>query len=222
MLVFAGDALVVLFDGRRLSPSRRLDGDGDPTAGSQTRGSIPTSVGKVTLRVSIGVATGPVDLVLAGDTARGIFVVGPTTSAMVRLERVAEAGEIVVDDATAAVLEPALLGAVRAGGRLLRRAAGFRAWHTGRRAVRLRSGDRSEAAPPVEVDDVDLAPLVPAPLRPFLAGAGALESETSSRDHRIRPGGRPGCPSGDRTVRGRGRPRRALPCRRRGAPIATA
>ena len=174
VLVFAGDALVVLFDGDEAA------GRAASTAVAirrwfEARGSIATSVGRVTLRVSVGVASGPVDLVMAGDTARGIFVAGPTTSAMVRLERAARAGEVLVDERVAAVLDPAWLGDERGGGRLVRRSALLPADGP---EPGVRSGiDRKVRPTDVAAIDVDLSPLVPAPLRPFLSGRGALESE---------------------------------------------
>ncbi len=129
VLVFAGDALVVLFDGDE-AERRAASTAASIRRWFEGRGSIPTSVGRVTLRVSIGVTSGPVDLVLAGGTARGIFVAGRTTTAMVRLERAADAGEILVDDRVAAALDPAWLGDVRSGGRLLRRSAAL-SWLAG-------------------------------------------------------------------------------------------
>ena len=172
VLVFAGDAVVVLFEG--VDSARNAAS----TASAirrwfETRGSIPTSVGRITLRVSIGVASGPVDLVMAGGSARGIFVAGPTTSAMVGLERAAEAGEVLVDEGTSNALDPAWLGVARAGGRLVRRTAALPVPGPARLSG-SRSATRAGATPPA---DVDLATLVPAPLRPFLLGTGALESE---------------------------------------------
>lgn len=172
VLVFAGDALVVLFDGE---DSARRAGS---TASAirrwfETRGSIPTSVGRVTLRISIGVASGPVDLLLAGDTARAIFVAGSTVSAMIRLERAAAAGEILVDERVAVALGPASLGPARAEGWLVRRSASVSNPDT---AGPAGVGWRAPPSPGT-LADVDVTPLIPAPLRPFLAGGGALESE---------------------------------------------
>ena len=75
--IFAGDALVVLFEGDESARrAARAAAEVRPWIG--VNGSVRTSVGRVTLRVSIGVATGPVDLVLADDGGgdRALFLVG--------------------------------------------------------------------------------------------------------------------------------------------------
>ena len=119
VLIFAGDALVVLFDGQA-SASRAVQAAAAVRQWFAARGSIATSAGAVTLRVSIGLASGPVDLVLAGTGTRGLFVAGPTTTEMVRLERAAEAGQILLDQRTADSIDQGWLGAVHPAGRLLR------------------------------------------------------------------------------------------------------
>ncbi len=162
VLIFAGDALVVLFDGPASAP-RAVQAAASIRQWFAARGSITTSAGPVTLRVSIGLASGPIDLVLAGDRARGLFVAGPTTSAMVRLERAAEAGQILLDESTADQIDSTWLGEVQPAGRLLRR---------------IRPRPAEAAATLVTAPGVELAALLPAPLRPFLGTAdGGLEGE---------------------------------------------
>ena len=164
VLVFAGDALVVLFDGPD-APTR-----GALTAAAIRRwvaacDAVATSVGRVVLRVSISVATGPVDLVLAGGEEMGLFVAGPTASELVRLERAAGAGEAIVSEATAAAVPPAWLGEHRDGGRLLSRAVPV--------VPAVSSG-----VPPHAVNDPRL---VPTPCRALLdVGPMGLEG-----DHRL-------------------------------------
>jgi class 3 adenylate cyclase/tetratricopeptide (TPR) repeat protein len=161
VLIFAGDALVVLFDGDAAA-SRAVQAAAAIRRWFAARGAITTSAGPVTLHVSIGLASGPVDLIVAGAATRGLFVAGPTTTKMVRLERAAEAGQILLDEATAATIDPAWLGDVHPAGRLLRR---------------IRPG---LATPPTraKMPMVDLAGLLPTQLRPFLAGGdGGLEGE---------------------------------------------
>ena len=163
VLIFAGDALVVLFDGQDAA-TRAVQAAAAIRQWFAARGSIATSAGPVTLRVSIGLASGPVDLVLAGSGARGLFVAGPTTSEMVRLERAAEAGQI------------------------LRRPADRR---FGRRGLARRSPHGRPAPPPHPAPARPGGPdrrstrrgsiwrsCSPAPLRPFLGTAdGGLEGE---------------------------------------------
>ena len=108
--VFAGDALIVLFEGGG-SATRAVRAAAEVRHWIGANGTVHTSVGRVALRVSIGVATGPVDLVLAADAGgdRALFLVGPTTTSVTLMEREAVAGEVMLDAATAALLDPALL-----------------------------------------------------------------------------------------------------------------
>ncbi len=159
--VFAGDALIVLFEGEG-SAMRAARAAAEVRAWITAHGLVDTSVGRVNLRVSIGVATGPVDLVMAGEADRGLFLVGPTTTSVVRMEREATAGEVMLDTATAAGLDPEQLRDGRGDGHLLRRVI---------------PPARAVGAPPAP-DGVDARPLVTRPLRPFLeADTQALESE---------------------------------------------
>lgn len=159
--VFAGDALIVLFEGAG-SAERAARAAAEVRAWITSNGLVDTSVGRVNLRVSIGVATGAIDLVMAGDADRALFLVGPATSAVVRMEREATAGEVMLDMATAAHLDPDQLREGRGGGRLLRRVV---------------PPAHAIGAPPTP-EVVDALPLVTPPLRAFLAAdAHALESE---------------------------------------------
>lgn len=159
--VFAGDALIVLFEGEG-SAMRAARAAAEVRAWITSNGLVDTSVGRVNLRVSIGVATGPVDLVMAGGEDRALFLVGPTTTSVVRMEREATAGEVMVDTATAAGLDPEQLRDGRGDGHLLRRVI---------------PPARAVGAPRAP-DGVDARPMVTPPLRPFLeADIQALESE---------------------------------------------
>jgi class 3 adenylate cyclase/tetratricopeptide (TPR) repeat protein len=168
VLVFGGDALLVLVEGgdsarRGIRTAAAIRGWFDD------HGVVETSVGRVALRVSTGVATGEVDLVLAGGDERGLFVVGPTTTRMIRLEKDAEPGEILVDTATAGVLAPRWRGGTRGDGVLVRRTP----------------TDDGPGTSPTDtfVPGVDATPLVPRALRQFVGSTSdvvPLESE-----HRI-------------------------------------
>jgi class 3 adenylate cyclase/tetratricopeptide (TPR) repeat protein len=164
VLLFAGDALVVLFEGADAS-ARAADTAAAIRRWFALKDAISTSAGRVALRVSIGVASGPVDLVLAGGDEQGLFVAGPTASEMVRLERAAEAGEVLISEATAAALDPSWLGEPRHGGHLLARSVA------------------PPAAPAVEnvVPDGNELRLVPPAVRPLLE-IGPLGMES---DHRL-------------------------------------
>jgi class 3 adenylate cyclase/tetratricopeptide (TPR) repeat protein len=114
-LKFGGDALLLLFGGddherracaaafdmqRVIEPFRRMR----------------TGAGIVSLRASAAVASGPVHLFLVGDRFRELIVAGPTTTEVMRLERDAAAGEVLLGSSTCARLEPACRAAERGDG----------------------------------------------------------------------------------------------------------
>jgi class 3 adenylate cyclase/tetratricopeptide (TPR) repeat protein len=107
LLKWGGDALLLFFDGpdhgcRAGRAALRM-----LRALAQT-GRATTSIGRVALRASAGVESGPVHLVLAGDPDkhRELVVVGPTATGVTLLEHAAGAGEVLVGDATAEALGP--------------------------------------------------------------------------------------------------------------------
>lgn len=110
LLKWGGDALLLLFDGpdhgcRAARAAVRMQ-----RALGQT-GQATTSIGRVKLRASAGVESGPVHLVLAGNPAhhRELVLLGPTATAVTMLERSAGKGEVLVGDTTAAHLGPGLV-----------------------------------------------------------------------------------------------------------------
>ena len=120
LLKWGGDALLLLFDGidhgcRAARAALRMQ-----RALAQI-GRATTSIGRVKLRASAGVESGPVHLVLAGNPAhhRELVLVGPTASGVTMLENSAGTGEVLVGDATAEYLGPALVRPRYGGGHLL-------------------------------------------------------------------------------------------------------
>jgi class 3 adenylate cyclase/tetratricopeptide (TPR) repeat protein len=110
LLKWGGDALLLLFDGpdhgrRAARAALRMH-----QALAQI-GRAKTSIGRVKLRASAGVESGPVHLILAGNPAfhRGLVLLGPTATAVTMLEHSAGRGEVLVGDATAADLGPVLV-----------------------------------------------------------------------------------------------------------------
>ena len=77
---------------------------------------------RVALRMSVGVHSGIFHFFLVGDSHREFIVAGPGASTVVTMEGTAAAGEIVLSPNTAAALRPAVLGAAKGPGFLLRRA----------------------------------------------------------------------------------------------------
>ena len=111
LLKWGGDAVLLLAEGAD-APVRACRA----AVGMRTEigrvGHLRTSVGRVVLRASCGVVSGEVALVLAGDPAvhRELVVVGPAATSVANLEGAATAGQVLVDEATAAALAPALVG----------------------------------------------------------------------------------------------------------------
>lgn len=105
LLKFGGDALLLLFTGpdhARHAASAAVEMRSELRRATQ----IPTSVGKLTLSISMGANSGSFHLFLVGDPFRQLVVLGPDTTAAMQAEAAAEAGQIVVTPATAALLGP--------------------------------------------------------------------------------------------------------------------
>lgn len=82
-------------------------------------GRVRTSVGPSTLRMSVGINSGQFHFFLVGRHHRELLVTGPAATETARMERIAEAGEIVVSRDTASELSDASLGAAKADGILI-------------------------------------------------------------------------------------------------------
>ena len=81
---------------------------------------LPTSVGRVNLRMSVGLHSGSFHLFRVGDTHHELLISGPAATETTRMEQAADAGEIVVSPDTAARLPAGAVGAAKGAGRLLR------------------------------------------------------------------------------------------------------
>ena len=120
LLKWGGDALLLFFDGpdhscRAARAALRMQ-----RVLAQI-GRATTSIGRVKLRASAGVESGPVHLVLAGNPAmhRELLVLGPTATSVTMLEHAAGTGEVLLGDATAADLGPELVRPHHGSGHLL-------------------------------------------------------------------------------------------------------
>jgi class 3 adenylate cyclase/tetratricopeptide (TPR) repeat protein len=120
LLKWGGDALLLLFDGADHGRRAARAGLRMHRALAQI-GRAKTSIGRVKLRASAGVESGPVHLILAGNPAlrRDLVLLGPTATAVTMLEHAAGIGEVLVGDATAAELGPALVRPHEGWGHLL-------------------------------------------------------------------------------------------------------
>jgi predicted ATPase/class 3 adenylate cyclase len=118
LLKFGGDALLLFFvgDEHAACGTKAVVGMRDAL---EAMGAPETSDGRVELRLHAAVHSGDFDFFLVGETHRELLIAGPAVTTTAEIEDVGEAGEIVVSDATAASLDPSLLGEQRAGGRLV-------------------------------------------------------------------------------------------------------
>ena len=120
LIKFGGDALLLLFTG-----------DDHPAKASRAAvgmrrelreiGSLSTPGGRVSLKMSVGVHSGSFNFFLVGDSHRELIITGPAASHTVLMESTAEAGEIVVSSATAALLPPSIVGDPKGPGFFLRK-----------------------------------------------------------------------------------------------------
>ncbi len=150
LIKWGGDAVLLLFQGddhahRAARAAHRM------RAKLKVIGRLPTTSGTVVLRMSVGVHSGDFDFFLVGDPTvhRELLISGPGASITAETEAAAEAGQVGLSAATAALLEPRLLGPPLLDGRLLRSAPSRRAVAPDV-AARLghRPGRRTSAADP--------------------------------------------------------------------------
>ncbi len=149
LLKFGGDALLLLFEGR----DHALQGTCaavEMRAALREAVKIPTSVGKIRLRMSVGVHTGPVDLFRVGGPHHELIVTGDTATTTTQMEGSADAGEIVISPALADLLPEDAAGDQKGTGRLLRwrRARVEPSGPTPRRSM---DGETYERSVPVEL-----------------------------------------------------------------------
>ncbi len=119
LLKFGGDALLLAFTG---DDHPRLAAEAAVAMRTALREAktLPTSVGRVNLKMSVGLHTGIFHLFRVGSAHRELLVTGPAASATTRMEGAADAGEIVLSPATAARLAAGAVGAAKEDGWLLR------------------------------------------------------------------------------------------------------
>lgn len=161
LIKFGGDALLLFFMGRAHA-ARACHAAVGMRRKLREVGHIQTSAGLVRLRMSIGVHTGSFHFFLVGDSHRELVITGPDATRTVEMEHAATAGEILVSPATAACLDPGLLGEEKEGGVLLKKAPA---------APPLPGGESG-----METVRADLAAFVPTTIRSHLT-AGASEEE---------------------------------------------
>ena len=119
LLKFGGDALLLCFDGPA-HVERACRSAVDMRSRLREVGVIDAGGARIRLRMSVGVHSAAYDLLIAGRSHRELLIATPAATEVVRMEKEAGTGEIVVSAATAAGLPDACLGAAKGSGRLLR------------------------------------------------------------------------------------------------------
>ncbi|MDJ0791716.1 MAG: adenylate/guanylate cyclase domain-containing protein [Acidimicrobiia bacterium] len=161
LLKFGGDALLLLFEGPEHAIQAACAAV-EMRAALRKAADIPTSVGKVALRMSVGLHSGSVLLFTPEGTHRELIVAGPTVTAVTEMEGTADAGEIVISNETRALLPEGAAAARKGRGWILR----WRKSHVAACGVPAFFGD----------DTATASAYVPTALRTHLA-AGAPEPE---------------------------------------------
>ena len=119
LLKFGGDALLLMFEGDHHAIQATCAAvEMRAALGQATR--IPTSVGKIHLRMSVGLHSGPIDLYLVGRSHRELVITGATATVTTEMEAAADAGEILISTALAATLPASAIGYAKGPGCLLR------------------------------------------------------------------------------------------------------
>jgi class 3 adenylate cyclase len=119
LLKFGGDALLLAYTGDD-HPRLAAEGAVAMRAALREARTLPTSVGRVNLKMSVGIHTGLFHLFRVGMSHRELLITGPAASETTRMEATADAGEIVVSTETARRLPKGAVGQPKGDGHLLR------------------------------------------------------------------------------------------------------
>lgn len=123
LVKWGGDAVLLLFEGPG-NAERACTAAHEMRRTMRRVGRLRTSIGAVSLRMSIGLHTGRFDFYLVGSLHRELLITGPSATETVAMETAAAAGEIVISAATASALRPRFVGAPKDAGFLLGRSPG--------------------------------------------------------------------------------------------------
>ena len=161
LLKFGGDALLLLFEGEDHA-MQAASAAVEMRAALGKAVEVPTSVGRMALRMSVGVHSGRVHLFKARGTHIELIVAGPSASMVAEIEGTASAGEIVISAATRDLLPEGSATSPKGGGWLLR-------W----RKARV---EPCGAAKPIQVESTAISQNIPTALRSHLSSK-RLDSE---------------------------------------------
>jgi class 3 adenylate cyclase/tetratricopeptide (TPR) repeat protein len=110
LLKWGGDAMLLHFDGAG-HEHRAARAAWEMQKTIERVGRVRVGSTRVRLSMSVGIATGPVDLFVAGSVHRELLVVGPTATETAVIEGAVDAGEIGVSPALAERLASSCIGA---------------------------------------------------------------------------------------------------------------
>jgi class 3 adenylate cyclase/tetratricopeptide (TPR) repeat protein len=165
LVKWGGDAVLLLFEGP-LHAKRAARAAHRMRATMRQVGQLQTSAGRVTLRMSVGIHSGTFHFFLVGDPTyhRELIVSGPAASLTAVMEATADAGEIGLSPATAALLDRRCVGQPKGEALLLRGEPDI----------------PTVGVPPVkDVHHLDLAGVLPVAIREhLLAQPGEAEHRT--------------------------------------------
>jgi class 3 adenylate cyclase/tetratricopeptide (TPR) repeat protein len=151
VIKWGGDAVLLLFTGLD-HEARACRAAAGMRRTLRQFGRLRTSAGLVSLRMSVGINSGLFDFFVVGGSHRELLVAGPEASHTVTMESTAEGGEILISRATAAALDPAVLGPAKGEGVLLA----------------AEPDAPVERAQPVDARGLDLAGCIPTHIRQHL------------------------------------------------------
>jgi class 3 adenylate cyclase/tetratricopeptide (TPR) repeat protein len=118
LVKWGGDALLLMFDTADHA-LRACDAAAAMQSRMQRVGTLETSVGRVRLRMSIGIHTGTFSFHFLGQRHRELLITGEAATVTAALEAAAEAGDILVSPMTATLLPETCRGDVKGPGILL-------------------------------------------------------------------------------------------------------
>ena len=161
LLKYGGNSVLLLFDGP-WHVERASSAAVEMRAVVEAEGWIATSRGPVHMRLSAGVHSGLLEFLLVGGRHLELIVTGDAASEVMRMERTADAGEVVVSRPTARALS----------------GAGFAPRRRTGEGFLLRSAPGANRMPRLDADysTLDLGITLSAPLREHLV-TGAIERE---------------------------------------------
>lgn len=118
LLKWGGDALLLSFDGpdHELRAARAA---WEMQATIDRVGRLQVSGGTITLRMSVGIGTGRYHFFMTGSVHRELLIAGPAMTETLTMEAIADAGEIGISPALAALLRPSWVGPQKDGITLL-------------------------------------------------------------------------------------------------------